>query len=60
MAPKLSKLALTFVVTMPLKVNSKAKGMTMAVIIAARMFTRNRNRIAITNATLSIRFFWTV
>ncbi|MNG38448.1 hypothetical protein D3C84_1261640 [compost metagenome] len=45
---------------MPVKVNSMANGMTIAVISAARMLPRNRNRIAITRIAPSIRFFLTV
>ncbi len=46
MAPRLIRLALTLFSTMPVIVNSIDIGMTKAEMIAARMFPRNRNRIA--------------
>ncbi|MNF97686.1 hypothetical protein D3C84_805230 [compost metagenome] len=45
---------------MPVKVNSIDSGMTMAVISAARMLPRNRNRMTITRIAPSMRFFFTV
>lgn len=59
-APRLMRLALTLYVTMPVKVNSMDSGMTMAVISAARMLPRNRNRITMTSVAPSSRFFLTV
>ncbi|MNT00579.1 hypothetical protein D3C72_1350160 [compost metagenome] len=45
---------------MPVNVNSMASGITMAVMTAARILPRNRNRMAITNTAPSSRFFFTV
>ncbi|MOA42145.1 hypothetical protein D3C78_1641740 [compost metagenome] len=59
-APKLIKLALTLLLNMPVKVNSMDSGITIAVIRAARMLPRNRNRMAITRIAPSTRFFFTV
>jgi len=53
-------LALTRFVTMPVKVNSIASGITIAVMSAARMLPRNRNRMAMTSRAPSVRFFLTV
>ncbi|MNU10584.1 hypothetical protein D3C72_2578220 [compost metagenome] len=43
-----------------MKVNSIDKGMIMAVISAARMFPRKTNRMTMTSAAPSSRFFLTV
>lgn len=59
-APRLMRLALTFWFTMPVKVKSIDSGITSAVISAARMLPRNRNRIAMTSTAPSNRFFFTV
>ncbi len=59
-APKLIKLALTRFVTMPVMVNNMAKGITNAVINAARKCPKNTNNTAITNNAPSSRFFLTV
>ena len=59
-APRLIRLALTRVSTMPVIVNSIASGITQAVTIAARMFPRTRNSTAITSSAPSTRFFSTV
>ena len=59
-APRLIRLALTFWLTMPLKVNSIDSGMTIAVSTAARRLPRNRNSTAITSTAPSTRFFLTV
>ena len=45
---------------MPVSVISMATGITAAVISAARILPRNRNRIAITRIAPSMRFFFTV
>ncbi|MOA50693.1 hypothetical protein D3C78_1737480 [compost metagenome] len=59
-APRLMRLALTLLENIPVKVNSIDNGITIAVMIAARMLPRNRKRIAITRIAPSIRFFLTV
>ena len=59
-APRLIRFALTFALTMPVNVISIDSGITSAVISAARMLPRNRNRIAITRIAPSSRFFLTV
>ena len=59
-APRLIRLALTLLSTMPVIVNSIDSGMTQAVISAARMLPRIRNSTAITSAAPSMRFFSTV
>ncbi len=59
-APKLSRFPLTLFDTMPVIVNSMDSGITRAVITAARMLPRNKNRIAITNSAPSMRFVFTV
>ena len=59
-APRLIKFALTFCCTMPVKVNSMAKGMTAAVINAARKLPKNTNSTAITSAAPSSKFACTV
>ncbi|MPN00009.1 hypothetical protein SDC9_147203 [bioreactor metagenome] len=59
-APRLIRLALTRICTMPVKVNNMDSGMMSAVISAARRLPRNRNRIATTSAAPSIRFFLNV
>ncbi|MNF63404.1 hypothetical protein D3C84_451070 [compost metagenome] len=59
-APRLIRLALTLLLNIPVKVNSIDSGITIAVISAARMLPRNRNRIAITRIAPSTRFFFTV
>ena len=59
-APRLIRLALTLVSTMPVIVNSIDSGMTQAVTIAARMLPRIRNSTAITSSAPSSRFFSTV
>ncbi len=59
-APRLMRLALMRWFTMPVKVNSIDSGITSAVMMAARMLPRNRNRIAITSTAPSSRFFFTV
>ncbi|AIV66332.1 heavy metal efflux pump CzcA domain protein [Burkholderia pseudomallei K42] len=59
-APRLIRFALTFALTMPVKVISIDSGITSAVITAARMLPRNRKRTAITSTAPSSRFFFTV
>ncbi|SVJ79532.1 Uncharacterised protein [Klebsiella pneumoniae] len=59
-APRLIRLALTLLPTIPVKVNSIDSGMMVAVINAARMLPRNRKSTAITSAAPSTRFFFTV
>ncbi|MNC59670.1 hypothetical protein D3C75_1094960 [compost metagenome] len=59
-APRLMRLALTLLANMPVKVNSIASGITMAVINAARMLPRNRKSTAITRIAPSIRLVLTV
>ncbi len=59
-APRLIRLALTLLATMPEKVNSIANGMMQAVMSAARMLPRNRKRMAMTRMAPSRRFFFTV
>ena len=59
-APRLIRLALTLLVNMPVKVNSIASGITIAVISAARMLPKNRNNTATTSSAPSKRFFFTV
>ncbi len=59
-APRLIRLALTLLVNIPVKVNNIARGITIAVINAARMLPRNRNNTATTSSAPSKRFFFTV
>ena len=59
-APRLIRFALTFALTIPVKVISIDSGITSAVISAARMLPRNRNSTAITSTAPSSRFFFTV
>ena len=59
-APKLIKLALTLVCTIPVIVISMAKGITAAVSKAALIFPNNRNSTTITNNAPSKRFIFTV
>lgn len=59
-APRLIRLALTLLSTMPDIVISMESGMTQAVISAARILPRIRNRTTMTSAAPSRRFFATV
>ncbi len=59
-APKLIKLADTSVLTMPDIVASIAKGITAAVISAARTFPSKTNSTTMTSKAPSTRFFCTV
>ena len=59
-APRLIKLAETPVRTMPVIVPNIARGMTAAVINAARILPSNKNKTAITSNAPSIKFFCTV
>ena len=59
-APKLIRFALTPVLTIPVIVASIARGMTAAVMMAARMLPNSKNRTTITSNAPSIRFFRTV
>ncbi len=59
-APKLIRLALTLVCTMPVMVINIAIGITIAVSNAARILPKNINKITITNSAPSIKFFCTV
>ncbi|CZH23965.1 Uncharacterised protein [Legionella pneumophila] len=59
-APKLIKLALILLVTIPVMVNSMDRGITMAVISAARTLPKNKNRMTQTNSAPSSRLFFTV
>ena len=59
-APRLIRLALTLLSTMPVIVNSMERGMTKAVISAARKLPRIRNSTAITSAAPSRRLVSTV
>ncbi|MNP02907.1 hypothetical protein D3C76_947730 [compost metagenome] len=59
-APRLMRLALTLLANMPVKVNSIASGMTIAVINAARMLPKKRKSTAITSIAPSIRLVLTV
>ena len=59
-APRLIRLPLMRPWTIPVMVNSMEKGMTHAVISAARMFPSRRKRTTITSTAPSSRFFLTV
>ena len=59
-APRLIKLALTLLLTMPVNVNSMDKGITIAVISAARKLPSSKNSTATTSAAPSIRLVATV
>ena len=59
-APKLIKLALTPVCTIPVIVANIARGMTAAVMMAARTLPKSKNKTTMTSNAPSTRFFLTV
>jgi len=60
MAPRLMRLPLVRVSSMPVTAMSMLKGMASAAITAARRFPKRRKRTAMTNAAPSKRLFATV